>query len=115
MMKMPAGVRRFFSNRLVRVGGPFVAILVTGSFALKEFSSIRYTYRRQRPIEPAEAEKLGIRMKSRQEVRLDQQYQEVQQADIDSWENKRGPRPWEESAAMDELRSRQAAREQAAR
>ncbi|KAF0297883.1 hypothetical protein FJT64_004746 [Amphibalanus amphitrite] len=72
-----------------------------------------YLYRRQRPIEPDEAAKYGIRMKNKEEVRLDKQYEEVKQVEIDSWENKRGPRPWEESAAMDELRARQAAREAA--
>jgi len=53
-------------------------------------------------------------MKPKEELRLDRQYEQVAQADIEGWENKRGPRPWEESEAMDELRRRRDEREAAA-
>lgn len=29
------------------------------------------------------------------EVTLEKTYEEIQKLDIDNWENKRGPRPWE--------------------
>lgn len=31
------------------------------------------------------------------EVTLESTYEEIQKIDIDNWENKRGPRPWEEN------------------
>ena len=42
MVQLPPSVQRLLKNRMLRVGGPFVAILLAGSFALKEFASIRW-------------------------------------------------------------------------
>lgn len=35
--------------------------------------------------------------KSNDEITLEDEYEKVKQMDIDNWEQKRGPRPWEES------------------
>ena len=35
-------------------------------------------------------------MKNPEDVTLESEYEKVKKLDIDSWENKRGPRPWEE-------------------
>lgn len=40
--------------------------------------------------------KYGVSMKKRQEVTLETEYDKIQSVDIEHWENKRGPRPWEE-------------------
>lgn len=36
-------------------------------------------------------------MKKPEEVTLESEYEKVKTLDIDNWENKRGPRPWEEA------------------
>lgn len=38
----------------------------------------------------------GIKMKGKGEVTIDTEYEKVKKIDIDHWEQKRGPRPWEE-------------------
>lgn len=35
-------------------------------------------------------------MKAPGEVTIDSEYEKVKSIDIDQWEQKRGPRPWEE-------------------
>lgn len=34
--------------------------------------------------------------KPNEEITLENEYEQYKQLDIDSWEQKRGPRPWEE-------------------
>lgn len=41
-------------------------------------------------------EKYGVSMKNRKDVTLESEYDKVKSVDIENWENKRGPRPWEE-------------------
>lgn len=41
-------------------------------------------------------EQYGIKMKNPEEVTLEKVYEKVKDLNIDEWENKRGPRPWEE-------------------
>lgn len=36
-------------------------------------------------------------LKRPNEVTLEKAYDDIQKLDIDNWENKRGPRPWEEN------------------
>lgn len=43
--------------------------------------------------------KLGIKKKK---VTLEEEYEKIKQLDIDSWENIRGPRPWEEPQQIPE-------------
>jgi len=47
-------------------------------------------------VTPEEMKKYGVSMKDRQEVTLESEYDKVKSVDIENWENKRGPRPWEE-------------------
>lgn len=40
----------------------------------------------------------GIEMRRPEEVTLEKEYERTMAAlDLDNWENKRGPRPWEEN------------------
>ena len=57
----------------------------------------RYKYRGQQPITPEEAEEMGVKMKKPGEVTIEAEYEKLKNLDIDTWENKRGPRPWEEN------------------
>ena len=93
---MPA----FMKSRFFKYGAPFVSLLVAASFGLKEFTQLRYTFRKSKLITPEEAEKMGVNMKPAHErptleseiVKLQQQQEE-----LDTWVNIRGPRPWEDS------------------
>lgn len=42
-------------------------------------------------------EEFGIEMKKPEEVTIDKVYEKVKTLNLDDWENKRGPRPWEEN------------------
>lgn len=43
-----------------------------------------------------EAKKMGLHKDK--DVTLETVYEDIQKLDIDNWENKRGPRPWEMNA-----------------
>ncbi|XP_014667734.1 PREDICTED: cytochrome c oxidase assembly protein COX16 homolog, mitochondrial-like isoform X2 [Priapulus caudatus] len=67
--------------------------MVGGSYWLKGFTGIRYQFRQVQSLKPEDLEDAGIEKKS---VTLESEFEKVQNLDIDTWENKRGPRPWEE-------------------
>jgi len=51
---------------------------------------------------------MGVVMKSAQEVTIEKEFKKLQSIDIDTWENKRGPRPWEENnPTVIEIKERQ--------
>lgn len=48
-------------------------------------------------------EELGIKVKrSTEEITLESEYEKMKEMDIDSWEQVRGPRPWEENFETDD-------------
>jgi cytochrome c oxidase assembly protein subunit 16 len=55
----------------------------------------RYDYRSQTPLSRDEVEEMGVKMKKQSEVSIEKEFDKLQKLDIDTWENKRGPRPWE--------------------
>ncbi|XP_055904401.1 cytochrome c oxidase assembly protein COX16 homolog, mitochondrial [Eupeodes corollae] len=79
-----------------KYGLPFLICIVGGSFGLKEFTQLRYQYSRKQPVSPEEMKKFGVSMKAPKEVTIETEYEKIKSLDIDHWENKRGPRPWEE-------------------
>ncbi|XP_037814427.1 cytochrome c oxidase assembly protein COX16 homolog, mitochondrial [Lucilia sericata] len=84
-------------NKNFKYGIPFLILMVGGSFGLQEFSRIRYQFSKQQTVTPDEMEELGIPMKKPEEVTIDKIYEKVKTLNLDDWENKRGPRPWEEN------------------
>lgn len=94
-------------SRFFRFGVPFLTIVVGGSFLLKQFASVRYTTRKSLMLSPEELEKeTGVKMK-KQKVSIESIYEEMRKTDLDTWENIRGPRPWEDSKTVqDEQRKR---------
>ncbi|XP_053969713.1 cytochrome c oxidase assembly protein COX16 homolog, mitochondrial [Anastrepha obliqua] len=86
-----------FKRKSIRYGVPFLFLMVGGSFGLEQFSKLRYEFSRKRTVSPQEMEKLGVSMKKSDEVTLDKEYEKIKSLNIDEWENKRGPRPWEET------------------
>lgn len=53
----------------------------------------RYQFSKVKGVSNEEAAKMGLHKSKK--VTLEQVYEEIQKLDIDNWENKRGPRPWE--------------------
>lgn len=84
------------TNTFFKYGAPFLILIVGGSFALKEFAQLRYDFSKQKTLTPDEAAKVGIKMKPKEEVSLEKVYENTKSLNITDWENKRGPRPWEE-------------------
>ncbi|XP_068622736.1 cytochrome c oxidase assembly protein COX16 homolog, mitochondrial [Battus philenor] len=90
-----------FRNRIIKYskrksfkyGLPFLIFVVGGSFGLKEWTQIRYQFSTVKGVSREEAERMGLH--KAKEVTLEKTYEEIQKLDIDNWENKRGPRPWE--------------------
>ncbi|XP_075979489.1 cytochrome c oxidase assembly protein COX16 homolog l(3)neo43 [Anticarsia gemmatalis] len=80
-------------RRSFKYGLPFILFMVGGSFGLREWTQIRYQFSKVKGVSKAEAEKMGLHRPK--EVTLENTYEEIQKLDIDNWENKRGPRPWE--------------------
>lgn len=55
----------------------------------------RYQFSKVKGVSKDEAEKMGLHKDK--EVTLETAYEEIKKLDIDNWENKRGPRPWEQN------------------
>ncbi|XP_046650829.1 cytochrome c oxidase assembly protein COX16 homolog, mitochondrial-like isoform X1 [Daphnia pulicaria] len=89
-------LQRFFQKKSVKYSIPFLVLVVGGSFGLKQFTENRYRFRRNKFLDKEEAEKWGILKKDKSEVTLETEFEKVKQIDISDWENKRGPRPWEQ-------------------
>ncbi|GLH05625.1 uncharacterized protein GBIM_11212 [Gryllus bimaculatus] len=110
-------------KKFVRYGVPFMVMVVGGSFVLKEFAQLRYTFSKKQKLTRKDMEELGLEIKEKQAVSLETAYEEIKkvyldiilcvillctskyfnilflhQMDIDNWHNIRGPRPWEEPA-----------------
>ncbi|XP_059478777.1 cytochrome c oxidase assembly protein COX16 homolog, mitochondrial [Neocloeon triangulifer] len=88
---------KFFKKKSTRYAIPFLTLVIGGSFGLKEFAQIRYTFSKKEAFKPEEMKKLGVKkeVKSTGEVTLESEYEKIKAIDVDHWENKRGPRPWE--------------------
>lgn len=89
-------VRQIARSRAFRYGMPFVSLLVVGSFGLSEFSSIVIDKREQKNRMLSAEETLAFQ-KTVEKVDVEDEYHKtMDKLDIEHWENKRGPRPWEE-------------------
>ncbi|XP_072938105.1 cytochrome c oxidase assembly protein COX16 homolog, mitochondrial [Epargyreus clarus] len=83
----------YSKRKSFKYGLPFILFVIGGSFGLREWTQIRYQFSKVKGITKEEAEKMGLHRQ--REVTLEKSYEEIQKLDIDNWENKRGPRPWE--------------------
>ncbi|CAK1542123.1 unnamed protein product [Leptosia nina] len=86
-------LKGYSTKKSVKYGLPFILFVVGGSFCLREWTQIRYQVSRVKGVSKEEAEKMGLNRE--REVTLENTFEEIQKLDIDNWENKRGPRPWE--------------------
>ncbi|XP_034240861.1 cytochrome c oxidase assembly protein COX16 homolog, mitochondrial isoform X2 [Thrips palmi] len=86
---------KFKRSKHFNFGLPFLLFVVGGSFALKEFAKVRYEFTHVNPFDLPIEEKI-------ESVRVDpeKEYDNIMnKIDLDNWENKRIPRPWEEQAS----------------
>ncbi|XP_013183697.1 cytochrome c oxidase assembly protein COX16 homolog, mitochondrial [Amyelois transitella] len=81
-----------------RYGLPFILLVIGGSFGLREFAQVRYQFSQVKGVSREEAQKMGLN--KTKNVTLEDTYEEIKNLDIDNWENKRGPRPWEEPTSQ---------------
>ena len=89
-------LRGFTKGRTFRYGVPFVSLLVIGSFGLSEFTSIVVAKREEKNRRLSVEEALEFQ-KTVKKVDVREEYEKtMEKLDIENWENKRGPRPWEE-------------------
>ncbi|KAG7300305.1 hypothetical protein JYU34_015893 [Plutella xylostella] len=95
MQSLRDSIQSFGKRKSVRYGVPFLLFVVGGSFGLKEWTQIRYQFSKVKGVSKEEAEKMGLNRTKK--VTLEDAYEEIQKLDIDNWENKRGPRPWEDN------------------
>lgn len=83
-------------SKFLRYGLPFISLLVLGSYGLSEFTSI-VVKRREEKNRMLTAEEMLSFQKKVEKVDLEEEYQKTnEKLDIERWENKRGPRPWEQ-------------------
>jgi len=77
-------------------GVPMISFVVLGSFGLAEFTSIKVKRRDEKNRMLTAEETLSFRKKVTK-VDVEEEFEKLQrELDIEVWENKRGPRPWEE-------------------
>ncbi|XP_062927183.1 cytochrome c oxidase assembly protein COX16 homolog, mitochondrial isoform X2 [Mobula hypostoma] len=86
-------------SRTLRFGLPMLLLIVGGSFGLREFTQVRYDVQKvKRKLDPALEAQLK---KNKDKVTLESEYQKLPKPNSE-WVNIRGPRPWEDSKAVQE-------------
>lgn len=83
-------------NKFLSYGMPFICLLVLGSYGMTEFTSITVK-RREEKSHMLTAEEMLSFHKKKGKIDLEEEYKRtMEELDIEHWENKRGPRPWEQ-------------------
>ncbi len=96
MVQLISSLKNLTKSKNFRYGLPFVSLLVIGSFGLSEFSSIVITKREEKNRMLTAEEALAFQ-KTVEKVDVEEEYKKtMEKLDIDVWENKRGPRSWEQ-------------------
>jgi len=105
---MSQWLNKVLGNKHVRYGVPFFSFIFGGAFALKQFRSVRYDSdinpNAKKFIKPEEAfgdvlRERNIELKNTyRDVPIEEELENLEKIDVDNWENKRGPRAWEEGS-----------------
>jgi cytochrome c oxidase assembly protein subunit 16 len=83
-------------NHFLKYGLPTIAFIVVASYGLAEFTSVKIQRRDERNRTLTADETLSFQKKVKN-VQIENEFKSLQdKLDINTWENKRGPRPWEE-------------------
>lgn len=90
--RLSAYLRR---SKFLRFGLPMIVFTILGSFGLAEFTSVKIKRRDEKNRMLTAEETLSFQKKK--QVDVEEEFMKLQEElDIEQWENKRGPRPWEE-------------------
>ncbi|KAM6336234.1 cytochrome c oxidase assembly protein COX16 homolog, mitochondrial [Podargus strigoides] len=93
-------LRKVWRGRTMTFGVPLLLYLIGGSIGLREFAQIRYdVHKLHGKVDPALKEKL-----KKNTVTLESEYEKLEKADLNNWENIRGPRLWEDSRTVQKQR-----------
>jgi cytochrome c oxidase assembly protein subunit 16 len=108
---MSSLLARISNNKHFKNGVPFFLFIFGGAYALREFRSVRYDSdlnpKAKKLIKPEDltselakrTDKVTLeKTAATLEEDLDKLYEKV---DLENWENKRGPRPWEAGSIKD--------------
>lgn len=108
---MNVWLQKVLHNKHVKYGVPFFAFIFGGAFALKQFRSVRYdpevNPNAKKFLKPEEAfgdtlRANNIQLKnSYRDVPIEAELEKLDKIDVDNWENKRGPRAWEEGSIIE--------------
>ncbi|XP_062851737.1 cytochrome c oxidase assembly protein COX16 homolog, mitochondrial [Trichomycterus rosablanca] len=100
-------INKIRRNRTVKYGVPMLLLVVGGSFGLREFTQIRYDAQKlKKKMDPVLEARVNTHSQS-----LEEQYQKLQQVDLENWKNIRGPRPWENSQEVQDKQRTQLAKD----
>lgn len=82
----------------LKFGLPMIVFVVAGSYGLAQFTSIRVGKRDEKNRMLTAEETLSFQKKVKK-VDVEEEFASLQKKlDIHDWENKRGPRPWEQQS-----------------
>ncbi|XP_041469720.1 cytochrome c oxidase assembly protein COX16 homolog, mitochondrial-like [Lytechinus variegatus] len=93
-MKLLQAIKK---NSFLRYGLPMLVLVVGGAYGLKEFRSLRYEIIDKRKTVDPETEARMKQLQKEKKASVAEEYEKMQQSDLDNWHNIRGPRPWEDS------------------
>lgn len=86
------------NNKHFKYGLPFLIVVVGGSFVLKLYTKLRFEIKDERIVvtKTKEIQKLtGVQIKPKS---LEEEYEDYMKTqNLDDWQNKRIPRPWEKN------------------
>ncbi|XP_071499875.1 cytochrome c oxidase assembly protein COX16 homolog, mitochondrial-like [Diadema antillarum] len=90
-------LQRLRRNTFFKYGLPMLVLIVGGAYGLKEFRTLRYEIiDKRKTVDPETEERMKQRQKAKK-ASLAEEFERLQQQDLDTWHNIRGPRPWEDS------------------
>ncbi|XP_055329081.1 cytochrome c oxidase assembly protein COX16 homolog, mitochondrial-like [Paramacrobiotus metropolitanus] len=101
-----AALPPIFRSRLFRYGLPFMVTVVGGSFWLRDFAQLRYTFRKVKRVSAEEFAELVGKQKDLRRVDPEELLREVQAEADANYEMVRGPRPWEENNQLEEIKKK---------
>ncbi|XP_054759096.1 cytochrome c oxidase assembly protein COX16 homolog, mitochondrial-like [Lytechinus pictus] len=93
-MKLLQAIKK---NSFLRYGLPMLVLVIGGAYGLKEFRSLRYEIIDKRKTVDPETEARMKQLQKEKKASVAEEYEKMQQSDLDNWHNIRGPRPWEDS------------------
>ncbi|XP_072031231.1 cytochrome c oxidase assembly protein COX16 homolog, mitochondrial-like [Amphiura filiformis] len=89
--------RNKFLRHFLSGGLPMLVLIVGGSFALKEFRTLRYQVLDKRKTVDDDVMDEINQVKLSKKISVEEEYERMKEENIDNWTNIRGPRPWENS------------------